>query len=136
MGVELIASMGLGHVFGNILHRFKSTFVESGTLLFRQGDKIQEHSPIYILANGQVKVLIDPNFSSKIHQPDEAPQLAATSEASGCRCCFTSPITAPSPVEELDCSRIQQSLLGHHSDHNVELHNDISDFDIATHGGL
>jgi CRP-like cAMP-binding protein len=82
--VELIARMGREFVMEHVFHRFKSVFIESGTVLFRQGDAIQETSPIYILANGRVKVLVDPQFRARSDSNEEI-RLAATSEAAGCR---------------------------------------------------
>lgn len=84
MSVDLIASMGKEYVMKNVLHRFKSVFFDSSTILFRQGDVIQESSPIYILANGQVKVLVDPNFKPVSDDTEEV-KMVATTEATGCR---------------------------------------------------
>lgn len=88
MSVELIARMGREYVLQNVFHRFESVFFDSSTVLFRQGDIIQETSPIYILANGMVKVLVDPHFKS----PEDHGEIkfAATSEAAGCRCVLLS----------------------------------------------
>ena len=85
MGVDLIARMGEEHVMQHVLHRFKSVFFDSSTILFRQGDAILESSPIYILANGKVKVLVDPHFKTPSDHSEEV-KMAATTEAAGCRC--------------------------------------------------
>lgn len=90
MGVDLIARMGEEHVVQHVLHRFKSVFFDSSTVLFRQGDAILESSPIYILANGKVKVLVDPHYNAPSDQGEEV-RMVATTEAAGCRyvqlCC-------------------------------------------------
>ena len=84
MHVDLIARMGEEHVMQHVLHRFKSVFFDSSTILFRQGDVVLESSPIYILANGNVKVLVDPQFKATSDKSEEV-KMAATSEAAGCR---------------------------------------------------
>jgi hypothetical protein len=84
LGVDLIARMGQEYVMQHVFHRFKSVYFDSATILFRQGDAVQENSPIYILANGRVKVLVDPHFRAP-PEKHEGVKLAATSEAAGCR---------------------------------------------------
>lgn len=95
MNVSLIAGMGMEHVFCNIMHRFKSSFLSTGSVLFQQGDPILEASPICIIANGHAKVLIDPEYAQQQQQWQQqaadgshplCPPVAATSEAAGCRC--------------------------------------------------
>lgn len=96
LSVSLIASMGMEHVFCNMMHRFKSSFLDTGSILFQQGDPILETSPICIIANGNAKVLVDPEFAQQHqqweHQRSTAdgntllPPVAAMSEAAGCRC--------------------------------------------------
>lgn len=95
MSVSLIASMGMEHVFCNVMHRFKSSFLNTGSVLFRQGDPILESSQICIIANGTAKVLVDPKFAQQWHQWEQnhadakhhpSPPQAATTESGGCRC--------------------------------------------------
>ena len=85
MGVDLIARMGEEYVVQHVLHRFKSVFFDSSTVLIRQGDAILESSPIYVLANGKVNVLVDPHYKAPSDQGEEV-RMVATTEAAGCRC--------------------------------------------------
>eukprot|EP00892_Ulva_mutabilis_P010525 jgi/Ulvmu1/7845/UM004_0075.1 len=92
MSVTLIASMGIEHVFCNVMHRFKSSFLDTGSVLFKQGDPILESSPVCLIANGKAKVLVDPKFTQLRQQWEHGtaqdnppPPVAATSEAGGCR---------------------------------------------------
>jgi hypothetical protein len=85
---ELFRSMGIEFVFRHVLHRFRSRFVESGEIIFLQGDQICEESPIIILANGKAKVLVDPSFAVQLEaSPDKDRLLSSpcTSEE-GCQC--------------------------------------------------
>lgn len=90
MSVSFIASMGIEHVFCNVMHRFKSSFLDAGSILFRQGDPVLESSLICIIANGKAKVLVDPKYVQFCEQStacdNSSSLVAATSEAGGCRC--------------------------------------------------
>lgn len=103
MRVGLIARMGQEYVMQHVLHRFKSVFFDSSTVLFRQGDVIQESSAIYILANGRVKVLVDPQFKIPSDENEEV-RMAATTEATGAR------YATPSALQ-LGCALIFSTII-------------------------
>jgi hypothetical protein len=85
---ELFRSMGMEFVFRHVLHRFHSRFVETGEIIFLQGDQIREESPIIILANGKAKVLVDPAFVMHTDCSTDGCRLVGSPSVSeeGCQC--------------------------------------------------